>query len=384
MIYLDNNATTKIDPRVLEAMMPFLTEEYGNAASNHEFGIRIKQKVKEARAQVASLIDSDPHEVIFTSGATEAINLALKGIISHNPEKNHIITLKSEHKAVLDVCDFLEHKGCSISYLSVDEEGLINLNELQEALNEKTALVCVMLANNETGVIQPLKQIAELAHQNGSFMMTDATQAVGKIPVNVNELDIDLLTFSGHKLYGPKGIGGLYIRSKRPNRVKLEAIIHGGGHERTLRSGTLNIPGIIGIGKAAELAQNEMAPDAQRIKMLRDKLEEELLLIPNSFVNGSKEQRIYNTCNICFEGADADAVMVGLKDIMISNGSACTSTEVKPSHVLSAMGRIEDHAYSSLRISLGRFNGKEDIDATINKLKNIVFDLRKMSSHLKV
>jgi len=375
VIYLDNNATTKLDPRVLEAMMPYLTEDYGNAASNHEFGIQINQKVKEARASVASLIGSEPQEIIFTSGATEAINLGLKGIINANPDRNHIITVQTEHKAVLDVCQYLEKNGCKITYLSVSKNGLIDLEKLRSHLTEKTLLVCVMFVNNETGVIQPIKEISEFAHKNGSFFMTDATQAIGKMPVDVNELGIDLMAFSAHKFYGPKGVGGLFVRSRRPNKVKLTSIIHGGGHERNMRSGTLNVPGIMGIGKAAEIAKQIMLEDAQHIKTLRDIIELELLKIPNSFINGDAEHRLYNTCNICFKGVDADALLIGLDDIMVSTGSACTSTETNPSHVLIAMELTELDAYSSIRISLGRFTKENDITETCRMIKKVVNSL---------
>ena len=380
MIYLDNNATTQIDPRVLEAMMPFLTNEYGNAASNHEFGIRINQSVKEARASIASLINSEPHEIVFTSGATEAINLGLKGLVEKYPEKNHIVTVQTEHKAVLDVCAYLEKQGIEITYLPVLEDGLVDLSSLKESITDKTLVVSVMFVNNETGVIQPLKEIARIAHDNGAFFMTDATQAVGKTPVDVQELGIDIMAFSGHKFYGPKGIGGLYVRSRRPFKVKLEAQTHGGGHERNMRSGTINVPGIVGLGKAAEIAKKETSKNEQYIKELRDELEAELLKIPNSFINGSVNSRLYNTINICLEGANADAVMVGLKGIMISNGSACTSTEIKPSHVLIAMGKSEEYAYSSLRISFGKFNTSSDSTKFLNALKDIVISLKNMVS----
>lgn len=380
MIYLDNNATTKIDPRVLESMMPFLTEEYGNAASNHEFGIRINNEVKEARSSIASLINSESHEIVFTSGATEAVNLGLKGLVEQYPEKTHIVTVQTEHKAVLDTCNYLEKKGVEVTYLPVQENGLIDLQVLKDSITEKTLVVSVMMVNNETGVIQPIHKIAQLAHSKGAYFMTDATQAIGKMNIDVQEMGIDILAFSGHKFYGPKGIGGLYVRSRRPFKVKIAAHVHGGGHERNMRSGTLNIPGIVGVGKAAEIAMKEMESDSDRIKSLRDKLETELLKIPNCFVNGETTQRLYNVINICVNGTDADAIMVGLKDVMISNGSACTSTEIKPSHVLTAMGRSEVEAYSSLRISLGRFTKQEDVNTLLNKLKILVHKLRQMTS----
>ena len=357
LIYLDYNATTPIDPRVLEAMMPFLTDLYGNAASNHLAGALVKKEVDQAREKVAELIACQPNELIFTSGATEAINLAVKGLVEANPPRTHLITVATEHKAMLDVFGYLERKGIvTVTYLSVDRDGLIDLNELKEAVTENTLLVSVMLVNNETGVIQPIKEIADIAHEKGAYFMTDATQAVGKIPINVEAMGIDLLALSAHKFYGPKGIGGLYVRYKKPFRVKLEALIHGGGHERNLRSGTLNVPGIVGLGKAAELALNEMIENAERIRNLRDELEKSLLEIPNTFINGHPQQRLYNTCNICIKGVDADALMTGMKHILVSNGSACTSISITPSHVLTAMGRTEPEAYASLRISLGKFN----------------------------
>lgn len=376
MIYFDNNSTTKTDKRVLDAMIPYFTEQYGNAASNHEFGVHINQQVKAARASVARLIGCNTQEVIFTSGATESLNMALKGLVEMNQDRRHIITVKTEHKAVLDVCKYLEQKGCNITYLSVDSEGLIDLKALRQHLTNQTLVVAVMLVNNETGVIQPLKDIAELAHQYGAYVMSDATQAVGKMPVNVNELGVDLMAFSAHKFYGPMGIGGLFVRSRRPYRVKISAIQHGGGHERNMRSGTLNVPGIIGLGKASELALEEMKDDAKRIGTLRDAMELELLNISNTFINGSLENRLYNVSNICFVGADADAMIVGLNGIMLSNGSACTSTSIEPSHVLTAMGLSEENAYSCLRISLGRQSTKWEVQEAVNQIISIVNELK--------
>jgi cysteine desulfurase len=377
LIYLDNNATTRVDPRVLEAMMPFLTDEYGNAASNHEFGTAINQYVKKARASVAELIGCDDNEVLFTSGATEAINLAIKGIAESNKEKGkHIVTVTTEHPAVLDTCKYLQQHGYEVTYLPVGKDGLLDLSIVKNNVREDTILVSVMLVNNETGVIQPIKEIAEIAHAKGAFFMTDATQAVGKMPVQVNELGIDVMSFSAHKFYGPKGIGALYVRGKRPNKVKLEALVHGGGHEKGLRSGTLNVPGIVGIGKAAGIAKNDMQKDTERVAKLRDYLESELLQIEHTFLNGHPENRLYNVTNICFSGADADAMIIDLKNIMVSNGSACTSTLVEPSHVLTAMGISQADCYSSLRLSLGRFNTKQEIDTAIKIIRNIVINIR--------
>lgn len=379
MIYLDNNATTQLDPRVLEVMMPFFTSEYGNAASNHAFGVQINQHVKNARNNIAQLLNCESSEIIFTSGATEAINLAIKGMTKeYKPKGNHIITISTEHPAVLDTCKSLENEGFEITYLPVEKDGLIDLSLLQSAIRPTTILISAMMVNNETGVVQPIKAIADIAHEREIFFMTDATQAVGKMPINVNELGVDLLAFSGHKIYGPKGVGGLYIRSKRPFKVKLPALLHGGGHERGVRSGTLNVPGIIGLGEAARLAKVEMDADALRITSLRDKLEHELLQLGNSFVNGNKNQRMYNVCNICIEGIDADAVIAGLNEVMISNGSACSSTKVEPSHVLSAMGLTDEQCYASLRLSLGRFTTTEDIDTAVPVIKNVVANLRAM------
>lgn len=381
LIYLDNNATTKIDPRVLEAMMPFLTNEFGNAASNHEFGVSINQHIKQARNNIAELIGCDDNEIIFTSGATEAINLAIKGVAENFSNKGkHIVTVQTEHSAVLDTCKYLERKGYEVTYLPVKTDGLLDLEAVKNNIREDTILVSVMLVNNETGVIQPIKEIAEMAHAKGAFFMTDATQAIGKLPVDVNAMGIDLMSFSGHKFYGPKGVGALYVRSKRPNKVKLEALIHGGGHENGMRSGTLNVPGVVGLGKAAEIAKKEMQKDAEAVGKLRNYLESELLKIDQTVLNGNKNQRLYNVSNICFKGADADAIMGALNGIMVSNGSACTSTKVEPSHVLTAMGLSDQDSYSSLRLSLGKFNTKEEMNVVIKSIKEIVNNLRAMTA----
>lgn len=353
MIYLDNNSTTKLDPRVLDKMMPFLTEQYANAASNHSFGVSVNQHVKEARSEVATLIGCDSNEIIFTSGATEAINLAIKGVAEQYEDKGkHIVTVCTEHLAVLDTCRYLETQGYEVTYLPVQPDGLVDLDTLKRSLRDDTILVSVMMVNNETGVIQDIKEISKVVHEKGIFLMSDATQAVGKIPTNVNELGIDLMAFSGHKYHGPKGIGGLYVRSRRPNKVKLAPLIHGGGHERGYRSGTLNVPGIVGIGEASRLARLEMNERATHVKQMRDELETQLLKIEGTFVNGNITQRIYNTTNICFRGVDGDAIIAELDDIVISNGSACTSNRVEPSHVLLGIGNSTQDAYSSLRFSL--------------------------------
>ncbi|TDE08831.1 cysteine desulfurase family protein [Dyadobacter psychrotolerans] len=379
MIYLDNNATTRIDPRVLETMMPYLTDNFANAASTHAFGLGANDAVKLARQQVSELIGSEMHEVVFTSGATEAINLAIKGVAENYQNKGkHIITVQTEHTAVLDVCRYLENKGFEVTYLPVQPDGLLDLEVLKSALRPDTILVSVMLVNNETGVIQPIKEIAALSHQAGALFMTDGTQAIGKLQVNVDDLGIDLMPLSAHKFYGPKGVGALFIRQRRPWRIKLEALLHGGGHEGGKRSGTLNVAGIAGLGKAAELAQKEMKQDSQRIGNIRDELEKELLKIEGTRINGNAKSRLYNVTNILFEGCDSDALIMGLNDIAISNGSACTSASIEPSHVLIAHGLSETEAFSCLRFSLGRFNSVEEVAGVVGKVKLVVEGLRAM------
>ena len=386
LIYLDNNATTPIDPRVLEVMMPFLTTNFANANSTHQFGLGAFEAVKNSRKQIAELIGAETNEIIFTSGATEAINLAIKGVAeNYGSNGKHIVTIATEHTAVVDTCGYLESKSFEVTYLPVKKDGLIDLAELTNALRPDTILVAAMYINNETGVIQPLKEIAEMAHNMGALFMTDGTQAVGKIPLNVNDLGIDMMCFSGHKLYAPKGVGALYVRQRNPNRVKIPALIHGGGHERGLRSGTLNVPGIVALGKACMLAKTEMNKNAVAILELRNYLENELLKIEDTSVNGSIDHRLYNVSNVCFQGADSDAVIMGLSNpenelplIAISNGSACTSTSIEPSHVLTAMGLNETAAFNSIRFSIGKFNTKAEIDLTIEMAKNVVSRLRAM------
>ena len=380
IVYLDNNATTPLDPRVLEVMMPFFTNQYANAASNHVVGHQAKDSIKIAREQIASLINAEAHEIVFTSGATEGINLAVKGHGDFYQDKGkHIITAATEHTAVLDVCRFLESKGFEVTYLSVDQNGLIDLEELKLSIRTDTILVSIMMVNNETGVIQPIKEISDIVHASGAVFMTDGTQAFGKIPINVDDLGIDLMAFSGHKIYGPKGVGGLFVRQRRPNRIKLSPLIHGGGHEKGMRSGTSNVPGIIGLGEAAKIALKEMAKDHKSIGRLRDELESKLLEIPDTFLNGHPQKRLYNVSCVCFKGADADAIMIGLKSIMVSNGSACTSTKIEPSHVLTAMGLSEQDAYSTIRFSLGRLNTAKELLKIPSTLNQIVFSLREMN-----
>lgn len=385
VIYLDNNATTPIDPRVLEAMMPYLTHEFANAASTHLFGVAAYDAVKEARKQVAELIGAETNEIIFTSGATEAINLAIKGIAEQYADKGkHIVTVATEHSAVLDTCKYLETKGFEVTYLPVQPDGLLDMDVVKNALRSDTILLSVMYANNETGVLQPIKELAAMAHEAGAYFMTDATQAVGKTPIDVQRLDVDLLCMSGHKFYAPKGIGALYVR-QRGRRLKLRALLHGGGHERGLRSGTLNVPGIVALGKASELALKEMAANEKHIRALRDQLEAALLKIEGTIVNGNTEHRLFNTSNILFKGVDSDALILGLSNaegdepmMAVSNGSACTSASIEPSHVLTAMGLDELAAFSSLRFSIGKANKVAEIDALTKAVGQLVGELRSM------
>ena len=383
VIYLDNNATTPIDERVLEAMMPYLTNNYANANSTHKFGVEAYEAVKLARSKIADLIGAETSEVIFTSGSTEAINLAIKGVAENYFSKGkHIITVATEHPAVLDTCKYLESRGYRVTYLAVKSDGLIDLSELRNALNEETILVSVMLANNETGVLQPIKEVAALSHSAGAIFMSDATQAIGKIPVNIDEFGIDLMCISGHKLYAPKGIGALFIR-QRNNRIKIPALLHGGGHERGFRSGTLNVPGIVGLGAACDLAKEEMVSISKKVADLRNIVEDKLLSLENTRINGNKELRLFNTTNICFQGIDSDALIIGLSNpedefplIALSNGSACTSSSIEPSHVLTAMGLNERDAFSSIRISLGKQNTRTEIEITIAAIKKLVKELK--------
>ena len=379
-IYLDNNATTPLDPRVLEAMMPYLTEVFGNAASrNHPFGWAAEEAVDYAREQIASLIHCDPKEIIFTSGATESDNLAIKGIFEMYAQKgNHIITTTTEHKAVLDTCKHIEKLGGRVTYLPVNEQGLISLDELAAAMTPETILVTIMYGNNETGTIQPIREIAKMAHQHGALFMTDGTQAVGKIPVDVQADGIDLMAFTAHKIYGPKGVGALYVRRKNP-RVKVTAQMDGGGHERGMRSGTLNVPGIVGLGKACEIAQQDMAADTQRLSAMRDRLEKALLTLEESYVNGSVEHRLPHVTNISFKYVEGEGLMMGVKDLAVSSGSACTSASLEPSYVLKALGLSDDLAHSSLRFGLSRFTTDEQINYAIGHVKEAVTKLREMS-----
>ncbi|MGN6436819.1 MAG: cysteine desulfurase family protein [Agriterribacter sp.] len=372
-IYLDNNATTPIDPQVLEAMMPYLTAHFGNAASrNHAFGWAAEEAVQQAREQVAALIGAETDEIVFTSGATEAINLAIKGTYEiHGEGEQHIITCATEHKAVLDTCKHLEKRGALVTYLPVNEEGMINIEELEGAIQKNTVLIAVMHANNETGVIQPVNEIGAIAKQHGIVFFSDATQAAGKIPVRVNEHQYGMLCLSAHKMYAPKGAGALYVRRKNP-RVRLLAQIDGGGHERGMRSGTLNVPGIVALGKACALCAEQMTEESARMKALRDQLEKALLSPGNVKVNGNKNQRLPNVANLAFAGIKGNGLLSDIsKTIAVSSGSACTSANPEPSHVLKAMGVADELAKNSIRFGLGRFTTKEEIDYTIERVSAI-------------
>ncbi|MEJ7558916.1 MAG: IscS subfamily cysteine desulfurase [Pedobacter sp.] len=379
-IYLDNNATTPLDPRVLDAMLPYFTSKFGNAASrNHAFGWVAEEGVDYAREQAAKLIGCTEKEIIFTSGATEADNLGIKGVFEMYAEKgNHIITATTEHKAVLDTCKHLEKLGARVTYLNVKEDGLIDLQDLEAAMTEQTILVTIMYGNNEIGVIQPIKEISAIAHKWGALFMTDATQAVGKIPVDVNADGIDLLAFSAHKMYGPKGVGVLYVRRKNP-RVKVTAQMDGGGHERGMRSGTLNVPGIVGLGKACELCRLEMDSEATRLSALRDKLESSLTVMEESYVNGNVQHRLPHVANISFKYVEGEGLMMAMKDLAVSSGSACTSASLEPSYVLKSLGLSDDLAHSSIRFGLGRFTTEAEVDYAIENTKKAVNHLRDLS-----
>lgn len=380
-IYLDHNATTPCDPRVVEAMIPYFTNSFGNAASrNHPFGWQAEEAVDYAREQVAKLIGADPKEIIFTSGATEADNLAIKGVFEMYASKgNHIITCNIEHKAVLDTCKHIEKEGGEVTYLKVNPDGLIDMKELEAAIKPTTILIAIMYANNEIGTVMPMKEISALAKKKGILVFSDATQAVGKIPVDVNKDGIDLMAFTAHKMYGPKGVGALYVRRKNP-RVKVTAQMDGGGHERGMRSGTLNVPGIVGFGKACEICLNEMEEETKRLSALRDKLETSLMTIEEAYINGSTQHRLPHVTNISFKYVEGEGLLMGFnKDIAVSSGSACTSASLEPSYVLKALGLGDDLAHSSLRFGLGRFTTEDQIDYTVEAVTKTVNKLREMS-----
>lgn len=381
-IYLDYNATTPVDPGVLEAMLPYFTEKFGNAASRtHAFGWGAEEAVKMSRETIARLMGAEPEEIVFTSGATEACNLALKGVYeAYSAKGNHIITLTTEHKAVLDTLRRLEKLGTEVTYLPVNGDGLVDMGQLAAAIKPETILISVMYANNETGVLQPIAEIGALAKKHSVLFFSDATQAIGKIPVDVQQDGIDLMAFSGHKLYGPKGVGALYVRRRDP-RVRLTAQMDGGGHERNRRSGTLNVPGIVGLAKACEVAENNMAAAGKRLSALRDKLEAALLSLEGVSVNGGNAPRLPHVSNLAFHGVESEGLMLRLaKDLAVSSGSACTSATLSPSYVLKAMGLTDEAAYSSVRVSLGRFTTEAEADYAIQKIKDSVTALRQISA----
>lgn len=379
-IYLDNNSTTPMDPRVLDAMMPYFTQNFGNAASrNHPFGWKAEEAVDYAREQIAQLIGANEKEIIFTSGATESNNLAIKGVLEMYARKgNHIITINTEHKAVLDACKHAEKMGAELTYLGVEENGLLDLQKLQEAIKQNTVLISVMWANNEIGVIQPVQEISRMAKERGILFHTDATQAVGKIPVNVIEDGIDLMSFTAHKMYGPKGIGALYVRRKNP-RVKVSAQIDGGGHERGMRSGTLNVTGIVGFGAACKLCREEMNEESKRLANLRNKLENALLELEESYLNGSKENRLPHCTNVSFKFVEGEGLMMAMHNLAVSSGSACTSASLEPSYVLKNLGLDDELAHSSIRFGLGRYTSEAEIDYAIEHVTQAVNKLRDMS-----
>ena len=381
-VYMDYLATTPVDPRVMEAMVPFFTSIYGNAASrNHQFGWEAEEAVENARKSIADAIGAKPSEIIFTSGATESNNLSLAGLWEMYKEKgNHIVTLVTEHKCVLDTSEYLQReKGVDVTYLPVKEDGLVDLKELEAALRDDTLLVSVMFANNEIGVLQPISEIGKLCKERGIFFHTDAAQALGKVPINVEDLGIDLLSMSGHKVYGPKGIGALYVRKRKP-RVKLKPIIHGGGHERGMRSGTLNVPAIVGFGKAVEIAIDEMEAETKRASKLRDRLEQALLKeLDYTQVNGNVEHRLPGLSNISFNYVEGEGLMMAIPDIAVSSGSACTSASLEPSYVLKALGLSDELAHSSIRFGIGRFTTEKEVDYVVQSMVKGVQKLRELS-----
>ena len=380
-IYMDNHATTPIDPCVLEAMLPYFTDKFGNAASrNHSFGWSAEEAVENARQQVASLINATAKEIIFTSGATESDNLMIKGVAEMYREKgNHIITQAIEHKAVLDTCKNLEKHGFEVTYLPVERDGRVNPEDVRKAIRPTTILISIMYANNEIGVINPIAEIGKIAKEHGVIFAVDGVQAVGKVPVDVQKDNIDLLAISAHKIYGPKGVGALYVRRRNP-RVQLSAIIDGGGHERGMRSGTLNVPGIVGLGKACEVCQQEMSREAERLRGLRERLRTGLeAKLDEVFINGSMEHRLPNNLNMSFAYVEGESLLMGINDIAVSSGSACTSATLEPSYVLKALGVGEDLAHTSIRFGLGRFTTQEEVDYVIDKMVQVVTKLRELS-----
>ena len=385
-IYMDNHATTPVDPRVLEAMLPFFTERFGNASSkNHIFGWESEAAVDHAREQVARLIRAtSPRDIIFTSGATESDNLAIKGVAeAYGQTGNHIITCTIEHKAVLDSCKALEKKGCQVTYIPVSRDGLVDVDRVRRAITRKTILISIMAANNEIGTIEPVREIGQLAKENGILFHSDATQAIGKIPINVEEMGIDLLSLTAHKVYGPKGVGALYVRSVKP-RVKINSLVDGGGQERGIRSGTLNVPGIVGLGKACEVAQEDMMLDGERLTGLSERLKNGIMSqLTDVSVNGHPSLRLPGNMHLSFAYIDGESLLMGLKEIAVSTGSACTTASLEPSHVLRAIGLAEDAAHSSIRFGLGRFNTEEEVDYTVSRVVEEVRRLRELSPVFK-
>ena len=380
-IYMDNHATTPMDPRVLEDMLPYFMEKFGNSASrNHPFGWAAEEGVETARERVAKLIGATAKEIIFTSGATESDNLAIKGVAEMYREKgNHIITAVTEHKAVLDTCKRLEKYGYRVTYMPVQKDGLIDLEELKRAIDAKTILVTIMFANNEIGVIQPVAEIGKICRERGVLFHTDGVQAVGKVPIDVNKMNIDLMSITAHKLYGPKGVGALYVRRKNP-RVQISAIIDGGGHERGMRSGTLNVAGIVGLGKACAIASEEMAQEAKKLSGLRDRLRDRIMgRLDEVYINGSAEHRLPGNLNISFAYVEGESLLMGINDIAVSSGSACTSATLEPSYVLKALGTGDDLAHSSIRFGIGRFNTEAEVDYVADRVVETVTRLRELS-----
>lgn len=380
-IYLDNHATTPMDPRVLDAMLPYFREHFGNAASrNHAFGWQAEEAVEKSRKQIASLIGANSKEIIFTSGATESNNLAIKGVAQMYAEKgNHIITAATEHKAVLDTCKHLEKEGIRVTYLPVMGDGRVDVDMVRDSITDKTILVSVMYANNEIGVVHPIREIGAVCKERGVLFHTDGVQAAGKIPVNVIEDNIDLMSVTGHKMYGPKGVGALYVRRRNP-RVQLTAQMDGGGHERGMRSGTLNVPGIAGFGEAAEISQKEMASEMERARGLRDKLKATLeASLEEVYTNGSMEHRLPHNLNMSFAYVEGESLLMGINDVAVSSGSACTSATLEPSYVLKALGLGDDLAHTSIRFGIGRFNTAEELDYTAQKMISVVTKLRELS-----
>ena len=380
-IYMDNHSTTPMDPRVLEAMLPYFIEKFGNAASrNHQFGWEAEEAVENARKQIAKLIHCDAKEVVFTSGATESDNLALKGVVEMYKEKgDHIITCTTEHRAILDTCKVLEKRGIKVTYLPVEKNGRVNPDEVRKAITDKTILISIMLANNEIGTIHPIAEIGKIAKEKGILLHCDATQGVGKIPVDVEALKVDLMSFTSHKIYGPKGVGALYVRKKGP-RVRLVPQIDGGGHERGMRSGTLPVPLIIGFGKACELCEQEMPVESKRIAAMRDRLQAQIMKdLDESYLNGHPTERLPHNLNISFAYVEGEALLMGVKEIALSSGSACTSATLEPSYVLRALGVGSDLAHSSIRFGLGRFTTDEEVDYTGKRMVEAVKRLREMS-----